>query len=67
MLSRKDYEMIAHVLRNTGYPDIDGREVSAIEDDRARLADAFASQLYMDNPRFDRERFIRACGVEVQS
>jgi hypothetical protein len=47
--SRQHFEMIARVLRET--------EVD--EQARERLTEAFASELYATNPRFDRQRFIR--------
>lgn len=75
-LSRKNYEAVAKVVSKIsrdfslvagegdstdenlkGY---DRGAVDALTDVRVALADYFAS----DNPRFDRERFLKACGVE---
>jgi hypothetical protein len=62
-MSRQHFELIARVLRETprfrGEPF--GEAVAEYRDDLAR---AFAAELRATNPRFDRERFLRACGVE---
>lgn len=59
-MTRRDFELIASVVReteltagNASYPDC---EVA-----RGQLARAFAAELAATNPRFDRERFLRAC------
>jgi hypothetical protein len=51
-MSKKDFEMIARVLRE--HPHAAGAG-------RIRLARAFAAELAATSPRFDRERFIAAC------
>lgn len=53
-MSRKDFEMIARVVRyfrsrNLVVPG---------------LGEAFADELEKTNPRFDRQRFLKACGVD---
>jgi hypothetical protein len=53
-MTRKDYELIARVIR---YAEIDERAGD-------RIARDFAYALAKDNPRFDRARFLKACGVE---
>ena len=55
-MTRKDYQLIATVLKNFGLEDYptDDRDTIAYD-----LADALAS----DNPRFDRDRFLVAAGV----
>lgn len=69
-MTKKDYELIARVLRTEGKyaltaPALSGPQrgaaVAAIE----ATADAFADALAAKNPGFDRARFLRACGVEV--
>lgn len=50
-MSRKDYELIAAVI--AAYPNREAKLVAL------RLADAFV----LDNPRFDRVKFLKACGV----
>lgn len=60
MMSRKHYESVANMVARldatlsdpTQAPDI------AVRDHADDLADLFAD----DNPAFDRDRFIRACG-----
>ena len=55
-MTRKDYQLIASVLKNyatEGIP-VDDRDAIAYD-----LADALAK----DNPRFDRDRFLVAAGV----
>lgn len=58
-MTRKDYVMIAEVInRNT---------TSLTESafiDFARMAEDLATELQNDNPRFDRDRFLTACGVK---
>lgn len=56
-MTRKDYELIARVLRNSGEM-IDEMALEA-------LAENFADELADTNPRFDRDRFISASGVKV--
>jgi hypothetical protein len=51
-VTKKDFQLIADTIRyNLGPPC------------RERAAEAFADALRSTNPRFDRERFLRACGV----
>lgn len=71
-MTRKDYQRIAEAIRQSApketapmdrYRSIERRISQRIADDFAeriarRLADVFAE----DNPRFDRERFLSACG-----
>ena len=57
IMTRKDYQLIAEVLNYS---------LDAIIDDMAlkALASNFADELALDNPRFDRARFLAACGVK---
>lgn len=73
-MSKKDYERIAaevrfslkptcpedymHSARTVGF--YDGRQAALHE-----LANNLAQELGRDNPRFDRARFLKACGIEV--
>lgn len=58
-MTRKDYVMIAEVInRNT----VSLTESALI--DFARMAEDLATELQNDNPRFDRDRFLTACGVK---
>ena len=63
-MTKKDYEMIADAIAETvdGYADLDtaGTMVRmAIRDTALSIANVLES----DNPRFDRNRFLVACGV----
>jgi hypothetical protein len=53
-LNRRHFEIVAASVRNTDMP----------ADVRERVASQLASELSSTNPRFDRQRFIRACGCE---
>ena len=56
-MSRRDYETIAACLANAP-------RGATVEADRRSVASAIALELELDNPRFDRTRFLAACGVE---
>jgi hypothetical protein len=59
-MSRKDYEKIAGLLdalRSSGECDNCTLE---------EVARGLAVIFHVDNPRFDRDRFMEACGVEVK-
>jgi hypothetical protein len=56
-MTRKDYQLIAEVFANLGQI-IDIKETVAVD-----LARNLADALETDNPRFDRDRFLKACGV----
>lgn len=51
-MTRKDFELIARVLKNS----------DEVLDDMAReaLAEMFAAELANTNPNFDRDRFLKA-------
>lgn len=52
-MSKKDYELIASVLR--------GAKAYTKPDDHVLLVGDFTNALATTNPRFDRARFIAAC------
>ena len=56
-MTRKDYVMIAEVFAN--FANVCDLEETIGADIARNLADA----LQADNPRFDRHRFLVACGV----
>ena len=66
-MSKKDYILIAETISaqletsslEDGHPDASYNEGLAIKRTAHALADAFAA----DNPRFDRDRFLIACGA----
>jgi hypothetical protein len=67
MLTRKDFRAMAEIINTqTGEP---GRTEYEEDYDRGwddatrRLAENLAEYLAKQNPRFDRERFLKACGL----
>ncbi len=57
-MTRKDYEKIAEVFRLfSGTP-----EEIAIHSTVNAMACCMAAQLAEDNPRFDVDKFLKACG-----
>ncbi len=57
-MTRRDYEIITGVLRDTPRPE--GVSRSSSEAERRELVEAFADRLERENPRFDRDRFRKA-------
>ena len=74
-MTRKDYELIARILK--AYAESDkltrsqlerhNQTISMIETAQevrlASMVDSFANVLESDNPRFNRETFLKACGL----
>lgn len=61
-MTRKDYVAIAQIIQNVRYlVDRDGES-----DHIAEVARQLANYMRGDNPRFDRSRFMQACGIEVK-
>jgi hypothetical protein len=62
-MTRNDFEVIADVLK-------DQRNLAVqtgVDPTPAMIAAAFADRLALINPRFNRAKFLRACGVETTS
>lgn len=57
MLTRQHFETVALILK--AYPH------GAPTASQAKLAEAFCDMFEADNPRFERGRFLKACGVWV--
>ena len=57
-MTRKDYVMIAEVINRNATSSTESAFI-----DFARMAEDLATELQNDNPRFDRARFLTACGV----
>jgi hypothetical protein len=57
-MTRKHYQQIAEMIRQT-YTLNDGHEAGTI----AHIAEQFATIAKRDNPNFDRDRFLTACGM----
>lgn len=55
-MTKKDYELIAEAINGTSYSDdgLDG------------LAYLLAAKFESDNPRFNRNKFLQACGIETE-
>lgn len=60
-MTRKDYELIARAFSDKR-AEYGSRGDKLIVDD---IASELANSLHCTNARFDRVRFLRACGVEV--
>lgn len=59
-MTRKDYVMIAEIFKSNREEFIEGEDGYAVI---GILANQIANGLEADNPRFDRHRFLVACGV----
>lgn len=62
-MTRKDYVAIAAAIHRTGMAITIGPKKSA-EYTLKLAASDIAATMANDNPRFDRERFLKACGVQ---
>lgn len=63
MMARKDFERIAQVFR-VNRPDIDAADLDvweAAQDLRSDLIDDMCVELKAINPRFDEDKFRKAC------
>ena len=54
-MTRKHFERTARLIRTTGINDAD----------RLKIAREFSNMYAEENPRFDAERFIKACGFGI--
>lgn len=63
-MTRKDYITIAQAVCDGAFIECKTpAEVHANTATRSKIAYQLANVFALDNPRFDRERFLRACGV----
>lgn len=61
-MTKKHYEAIADVLRNC--VEAEKNMCNGVCTDKlAYIAEHLAEYFASDNPRFNRERFLKACGV----
>ena len=60
-MTRKDYVLLADVINTARKVVIVGEGTTLVS--VAHLANTLATELEIDNPRFDRHRFLIACGV----
>jgi hypothetical protein len=65
-MTRKDYELIASALRSSRLhlPSNDERQAGA-KDQWETTVEEVADDLERENPRFDRNKFLTACGLEA--
>jgi hypothetical protein len=64
-MTRKDYILIAAALRDVMLIDCQSAEyLNGVRAAHASAAQRLADVLARDNPRFDRERFLKAAGVQ---
>lgn len=60
MMSRKDYEVVAtEFIGRMANPTVPSESRQTL----IALANSLADRFAEDNPRFDREKFLTACGV----
>ncbi len=73
-MTKKDYELIAYCLFTTNiteavslYSINGGIDIVKERENatRKRFAEWFADNLARENPRFDKIKFMKACGVEI--
>jgi len=62
-MTKKDYELIAGVLSELRIYLQDAKSIGI--DPVVRLCDGFADQLEQANPKFNRSKFLQACGLEI--
>lgn len=53
-MTRRDYQIIANAVR----------QMFSLGENQLYVADMLAVVLAKDNPKFDRSKFLEACGVE---
>ena len=66
-MTRKDYELIAEAIKDVGlFYHLDGEPMrSDAEVVLYSVAMELARELRAENPRFDRQRFLTACGLDA--
>lgn len=68
-MTKKDYELIAQSVRRTRM--VEGWDKNQLRKQAKMaalrlVANDLAGSLYGDNPRFDRTKFLTACGIETE-
>jgi hypothetical protein len=64
-MTRKDFELIAQTIRDLRIStNLPGQDILSRIETRNAVAQAFADSLVQTNPRFDKAKFLKACGVE---
>ena len=65
-LSRKHYEAVAGIIFDAvAVEDHDDKVWNGRQDAIHEIASTVAGYFASDNPAFDRQRFLKACGVEA--
>ena len=67
MLTKKDFKAVAEIIKNShrAFEDIDSSFYAGGRFDGAEIiADKMADYFATQNPRFDRNQFMQACGLE---
>ena len=62
-MTRKDYVMIAEVIKGAINYEAEFNNNPEGAEAFKKLSIALGSKFWLDNPRFDRHRFLVACGV----
>ena len=63
-MTKKHFEAIATIIKQTGEYESMGVEYSAgFHDALSDVAGSLASEFARENPRFDRHKFLTACGL----
>ena len=67
MMTKQNFESAAHIVQNISIhaSALPSRERKARELEAKAVCTAFVLFFRDDNPRFDQERFMKACGVEL--
>jgi hypothetical protein len=63
-MSRKDFKLIAGILFTYQPQPIEGNDVDAELRLWTAIVERFAAELHQTNERFDRDRFVKACGLK---
>lgn len=56
LFAQRHYEFLARWLQSYGF-----------DENMPQWANCLADELEQDNPRFNRDRFLRVCGVEIEA
>lgn len=65
-MTRKDYQLIARALKQAS-ENWEGFDEENPQVVITAISAYLARELAQDNPRFDRTRFLEACGLEVHN
>ena len=64
-MTKKDYELIASVLKSMQFNVIDGNEWDGGASDYEVVCNNFATALKEKNDQFNTSMFLATCGIEV--